>query len=158
MARLAASEDKSDASYKPAFTNRSVPAKKPPTRATRKQVTYKYESEEESEEESEAEIENQYGFGDAEVVEIEKKPVFTVFEAKGELENGLCIIRSLGGDKYELVNLSTVPRGLLGCEETGGMIKGDEERRGMFAIDKKNWEEAKVKAEMAVKSAGEKAL
>ena len=157
MARLASSKAESEAAYKPTVAKRRVQAKKRPTRETRKQVTYKYDSEEESEEEPEAEDEYHCDFEDAEVVEVENKPVFTVFKAKEELEGGLCIVRSLGGGKYELVNLNTVPRGLLGCEETGEMVKGNEDRRAMFAIDKKHWEEAIAKTEMAVKSAGEKA-
>jgi hypothetical protein len=157
MARRAVAKAKSEAAYKPTVAKPRVESKKRPTRATRKQVTYKYESEEESEAEPEVEDEDDYRFDDVEVVEVETKPVFTEFEAEGELEEGLCIVRSLGGGKYELVNLNTVPRSLLGSEETGEIIKGKEERRAMFAIDKEQWDEVIAKTEMAAKSAGQRA-
>jgi hypothetical protein len=157
MARRAAAKAKSEAAYKPTVAKSRVESKKRPTRATRKQVTYKYESEEESEAEPEVEDEDDYRFDDVEVVEVETKPVFTEFKAEGELEEGLCIVRSLGGGRYELVNLNTVPRSLLGSEETGEIIKGKEERRSMFAIDKEQWDEVIAKTEMAAKSAGERA-
>ncbi|KAE9370692.1 hypothetical protein N431DRAFT_546473 [Stipitochalara longipes BDJ] len=153
LARIAASKAKSEAAYKPTVAKPRVQAKKLPARATRKQAVYKYESEEESEEEPEAEDDYDYGFGEVEVVAVEKKPVFTEFEADEELEEGLCIVRSLGGGKYELVNLNTVPRALLGSEQTGDMIKGNDERRAMFTIDKEQWEEVIVKTELAAKSA-----
>jgi hypothetical protein len=154
--RVAASKAKKESTYRASSTKgtrNNVRAKKLPTRASRSTVSYKDESEEESEEVSEAD--DDYGFDDAtELVEVEKKPVFTVFDSETHLEEGLCVVRSLGGGKYELVNLDAIPRYHLASEETGITIKDIPERREMFTITKERWQEALVKIELAAKSAG----
>lgn len=152
-----AGQAKREPSYRTSLksaTKKTLEAKKLPPRTSRKQVTYNFESEEETEEEPEPEDDYGHAFGSVESEEAEDKPVFTEFEADEELEEGLCIVRSLGGGKYEIVNLNASSRGLLGSEETGSMIKGNEERREMFSISKEQWEEAMVKTELAAKSAG----
>ncbi len=155
--RVAASEAKKESTYRASSTKgtrNNVRAKKLPARASRSKVSYKDESEEESEEESNADDDG-FGFDDAtELVEVEKKPVFTVFESEAPLEEGLCVVRSLGGGKYELVNLDAVPRNYLASEEIGITIKNIPQRREMFTITKERWQEASVKIELAAKSAG----
>jgi hypothetical protein len=158
IGRVGASKAKNENSYRSSsktVAKEIIEIKKLPARASRKQVNYKEESEKESEVESEEDDEGDYGFGAVEVVEEAKKEVFAIFEAGTELEEGLCIVRSLGGGKYELVNLNTVPRGLIASEDTGNILKGDPERRQMFAINKEQWDEAILKTELAAKSAGE---
>jgi hypothetical protein len=158
IARIAASKAKNETWHRSssmAATKKNVQPKKLPARASRKQVSYKDESDEESEQESEVNDEDGYGFGCIEIVEEEEKEVFTTFETGEELKEGLCIVRSLGGGKYELVNLNTVPRSRLASENTGDILKGDPERRAMFTINKEQWNEAIVKTEMAANSAGE---
>ncbi|PMD54178.1 uncharacterized protein K444DRAFT_136978 [Hyaloscypha bicolor E] len=156
IGRVGASKAKNETPYRSSskrVAKEIIEIKKLPARASRKQVNYKEESEKESEVESEEDDEGDYGFGVVEVVEEVKKEVFATFEAGTELEEGLCIVRSLGGGKYELVNLNTVPRGLIASEDTGNILKGDPERRGMFAINKEQWDEAILKTELAAKSA-----
>jgi hypothetical protein len=154
--RVAPSKAKKESTYRASSTKgarNSVRAKRLPARASRSTVSYKDESEEESEEESEAD--DDYGSDDAiESVEVEKKPVFTVFESEAPLEEGLCVVRSLGGGKYELVNQDAIPRNHLASEDTGVTIKDIPERREMFAITQERWQEALVKIELAAKSAG----
>jgi len=131
IGRVRASKAKNENSYRSSsktVAKEIIEIKKLPARASRKQVNYKEESEKESEVESEEDDEGDYG---------------------------LCIVRSLGGGKYELVNLNTVPRGLIASEDTGNILKGDPERRQMFAINKEQWDEAILKSELAAKSAGE---
>lgn len=144
-------------------TTRNNDAKKRlPARASRAKVNYKDESE--SEEDLDADDEAVESAPDAEAVKLEqsaelvevvKKPIFTTFETNDPVEEGLCVIRSLGGGKYELVNLKNVPRFDIATEETGEVIKATPGRRDMLAIPPEQWEDAKVKAELAIKSAGE---
>jgi hypothetical protein len=157
--RVAASKAKKESTYRASSTKgtrNNERAKKLPARASRSKVSYKDESEEESEELSEDDDnDDDYSLDDTiEFLEVEKKPVFTVFESGATLEEGLCVVRSLGGGKYELVNLDAIPRNYIASEETGITIKNIPERREMFAITKERWEEASVKIELAAKSAG----
>jgi hypothetical protein len=155
--RARTSQAKSEASYRASLKSanmRNMQARKLPARTSRKEVAYTFESEEESEEESDPEDDYGHHFGPVESIRVEEKPVFTEIEVKEELEEGLCIVRSLGGGKYELVNLNATSRGLIGSEDIGDMIKGDEARREMFRISKEKWDEAIVKTELAAKSAG----
>lgn len=115
--------------------------------------------------------EDELGFGDSEddeaeeedtevveakkesMVEVEKKPIFTTFSTDDKLDEGICIIRNLGGGKYEIVNLKNVHRVEMGAEATGEIVKSISGRLEMLDIKEKDWEEANVKALMAVKSA-----
>jgi predicted nucleic acid-binding Zn-ribbon protein len=137
--------------------------KRLPARTSRSQVNYKDESESEAESDGETvdktdDLTNPFNAGNAvepvEAAVMEKKPIFTVFNADETLEEGLCVIRSLGGGMYELVNLKNAPRFDIATEETGEIIKTVPERRGMLDIPAEQWEAARVKAELAVRSAG----
>jgi predicted nucleic acid-binding Zn-ribbon protein len=120
-------------------------------RKAKEKAKNKYIEESEAESDEDAEVDEDE---DVEAVEAEKKPIFTVFNTDETLDEGLCVIRSLGEGKYELVNLEYAPRADIGTEETGGIIKAIPGRRDMLAIASEKWEDAKLKAELAVKSAG----
>lgn len=115
---------------------------------------YVEESEEEADEDIEVDENEDEDVEVVEGVEVEKKPIFTVFNADEKLDEGLCLIRSLGDGKYELVNLEYAPRADIATEETGEIIKAIPGRRDMLAITTEQWEDAKLKADLAVKSAG----
>ena len=80
-------------------------------------------------------------------------PAFETFTADITLQEGLSIVRSLGGGKYEIVNLKHVDPDLISSEETGRMIKEDPERLRNIGLDDKDWELAKFKCGQAVSSA-----
>ena len=85
-------------------------------------------------------------------------PVFTTFKTKAKLDNGLCLVRSLGGGNFEIVNLTTVADGALGSEETGNLIKNDAALMRMVDIEKKEWDDARIKCNQAVMSARKSCL
>jgi hypothetical protein len=91
--------------------------------------------------------------GAVEGVQVDKKPIFTVFRSENKLDEGICVIRSLGDGNYELVNLSNAHD--MAAEETGDIIKATPGRRDMLAIPSELWKDVQAKADMAVKSAGE---
>jgi hypothetical protein len=112
---------------------------------------------EKNEEESDEDIkvdENE----NVEVIEVEKTPIFTNFKADEKLDEGLCIIRSLGDGTYELVNLSNAPRADISTKATREVIKAIPGRREMLAISVEQWEDARLKADLAIKSAGRLSL
>lgn len=86
--------------------------------------------------------------------EVETKPIFTTFNTDEKLDEGICIIRALGGGKYEIVNMQDVSRVRLGAEATTNEIKDVPGRRDMFNIPLKEWEEVSFKAGLAVKNVG----
>jgi hypothetical protein len=132
---------------------KNVPFKNPTIANSNSKTTSKRKIHEESDEESEEDLETDDD--EDEVIEVEKKPIFTVFKSDEELDEGLCIVRSLGEGRYELVNLEHSHRFDLAKEETGEIIKAVPERRQMLAISAKQWEDVKVKTQMAVKNAGQ---
>jgi hypothetical protein len=139
-------------------TMRKAPAKKAAAKKAVVQVSKskaksKKKVHEESEEESEEGL-DAYEDEDK-AINVEEKRIFRVFKADENLDEGLCVIRSLGDRTYELVNLKNVPRVDMATEEMGEIIKAIPGRREMLAISVEQWEDAKLKAELAVKSAGE---
>ncbi|CAL3968007.1 unnamed protein product [Diplocarpon coronariae] len=83
----------------------------------------------------------------------EPKNIFQVVRVNKKLEDGLCLVRALGHGRYELVNLKNVNHDEISSEETGVMIKADEQRLNAFKLDKKEWDAAAFKCHMAVGSA-----
>ncbi|KAE8442390.1 hypothetical protein EG329_003406 [Mollisiaceae sp. DMI_Dod_QoI] len=81
------------------------------------------------------------------------RPVFETFESDKKLDPGLCIVRPLGGGKYEIVNLQHVDQQQLSSQETGLTIRHNEGRRGALTIEKEDWQMAILKCEQAIKSA-----
>lgn len=82
------------------------------------------------------------------------KPVFSTFKTNAKLEAGLCIVRSLGGSEFELVNLTTAADGALSSEEAGKMIASNPALLKMVDLDQKDWDDARVKCQQAVMAAG----
>ncbi|KAG4443272.1 hypothetical protein IFR05_001216 [Cadophora sp. M221] len=80
-------------------------------------------------------------------------PVFAVFKSTKKLPDGLCIVRALGGGRYEFVNLKEVDQDQFSSEETGAAIKANGGRRSILAVDDKEWEAAKFNCGQAVRSA-----
>lgn len=121
---------------------------KPKRKAKKPQYTYDSEDDFEDEDESDAEV--GYVSQDSEI-EIVEEDIFTTFTSDKDLGAGLCVIRNLGGGKYEIVNLNDVPRVFLGAEQSTEIVK---ERRDMFNIPAEQWVDAKFKASLAVQNAG----
>ncbi|KAH7317698.1 hypothetical protein BKA65DRAFT_381132, partial [Rhexocercosporidium sp. MPI-PUGE-AT-0058] len=69
------------------------------------------------------------------------------------LADGLCVVRALGGGRYEIVNLTDISQEQFSSEETGALIQADGGRRGILALDDKEWEAAKFNCGQAVRSA-----
>ncbi|KAK0111447.1 hypothetical protein ONS95_001806 [Cadophora gregata] len=80
-------------------------------------------------------------------------PVFEVFKTNKKLEDGLCVVRALGGSRYEIVNLKSVDTQQFSSEETGAIIKGNESRHNILDIGEKEWEAVKFTLGQAVRSA-----
>jgi hypothetical protein len=112
-------------------------------------------------EESEEEIES---IPVAEVAAVENEPVeavivappttvFEKFSTKTKLEEGICVVRPLGGGKYELVNLSKVDLQRLSSEEVGRQIKSTPELLNLLNVANNDWDQLKLKSGQAVASA-----
>ncbi len=86
-------------------------------------------------------------------VVVKPAPVFETFKTNKTLRDGLCVVRSLGGRKYELVNLNTVDGAAFSSEEIGSRIKNVPECLKLLQTTNENWEEVKLKVGQAVGSA-----
>lgn len=80
-------------------------------------------------------------------------PIFETFKSNKNLQDGLCVLRSLGGGKYELVNLSTVDGAAFSSEDIGNRIKRIPECLKLLQTTNENWDEVKLKVGQAVGSA-----
>ena len=85
----------------------------------------------------------------------EKKPgpVFETFKTNKKLDDGLCVVRALGGGRYEIVNLKNVDQEQFSSEEMGFVINNNDSRREVLDVDEKEWEAAKFTLGQAVRSA-----
>lgn len=85
----------------------------------------------------------------------EKKPgpVFETFKTNKTLEDGLCVVRALGGGRYEIVNLKNVDQEHFSSEEMGSVINSNDSRREALDVDEKEWDTAKFTLGQAVRSA-----
>jgi hypothetical protein len=88
-----------------------------------------------------------------EVIEEAPRPVFETFETDVTLQDGLSIVRSLGGGKYEIINLKHVDPEAITSAETGAVIKADKKLLKAMEIDDLEWQVAKFKVNQAVGSA-----
>jgi ATPase subunit of ABC transporter with duplicated ATPase domains len=88
-----------------------------------------------------------------EVIEEAPRPVFETFETDVTLQDGLSIVRSLGGGKYEIINLMHVDPDAITSAETGAVIKADKKLLKAMDIDDLEWQVAKFKVNQAVGSA-----
>ena len=87
------------------------------------------------------------------VVEEVPRPVFETFETDLKLQDALSIVRSLGGGKYEIINLKHVDPEAITSAETGAVIKADKKLLKAMEIDDLEWQVAKFKVNQAVASA-----
>ena len=85
----------------------------------------------------------------------EKKPgpVFETFKTNKKLEDGLCVVRALGGGRYEIVNLKNVDQEQFSSEEMGCVINNNDSRREVLDVGEREWEAAKFTLGQAVRSA-----
>jgi ATPase subunit of ABC transporter with duplicated ATPase domains len=91
---------------------------------------------------------------EGDVVPVLQKPVFETFTADIMLNEGLSIIRDIGGGKYEIMNLSAVDFTKLGSEEVGLQIKTNPGRFSMVTgLDVEKWDSAREKCLHAARSA-----
>jgi hypothetical protein len=88
-----------------------------------------------------------------EVIEEAPRPVFETFKTDVTLQDGLSIVRSLGGGKYEIINLKHVDPEAITSAETGAVIKADKKLLTVMNIDDLEWQVAKFKVNQAVGSA-----
>ncbi|KAL3420129.1 hypothetical protein PVAG01_08628 [Phlyctema vagabunda] len=79
--------------------------------------------------------------------------IFQTFRTEADLAQGLCVLRSLGGGLYEVVNLQKVSLPTVSSEEMGAVIRGNQDRRAALDINPKVWEEVQLKALQGVRSA-----
>ena len=77
--------------------------------------------------------------------------VFATFSTDVVLNEGLNIIRALGGGKYEIINLDTVSQNVIGSVEMAEIVKSVPERQAALGIDKKRWDAAILKCDIAVR-------
>jgi predicted nucleic acid-binding Zn-ribbon protein len=169
--RMAVSKYEQESTYKSASktaTKKNVPVKNLPARASKLQVNYKAGSDSEGESddivesadaivpgEADESVQAVKAAGAVEAVQVEKNPIFTVFRSENKLDEGICVIRSLGDGNYELVNLNNAHHSDMAAEKTGEIIKAVPGRRDMLAIPSELWNDVQAKAEIAIKSAGE---
>lgn len=77
--------------------------------------------------------------------------IFTTFSTDVNLKEGLSVVRSLGGGKYEIVSLDGVSQNVIGSNEAAELIKSVPERQNALDISKKQWDAAIVKCDVAVR-------
>jgi hypothetical protein len=137
---------------------KKISFKKRAVRRSKSQFASKNRVYEESDEETEDPKTNTDEDADEdadEVHQFEKKPIFKVFKSDEKLDEGLCVVRNLGNGIYELVNLDHTPQDDMAAEKMGEMIKAVPGRREMLSISVKQWEEVRLKVDLAGNSAGE---
>lgn len=93
------------------------------------------------------------------VVEEESIPVkptvvFATFSTNTELEQGLCVVRPLGGGEYEIVNLQKITAHDVTTPQMNEIFSSDEKKLAMFDVDEKSWKEAAFVCNQAVLGAG----
>ncbi|KAH7386289.1 hypothetical protein BKA64DRAFT_711519 [Cadophora sp. MPI-SDFR-AT-0126] len=103
-------------------------------------------------EEAEEEVVNTQEVNDV-VPEKKRGPVFETFKTNKKLVDGLCVVRALGGGRYEIVNLNNVDQQQFSSEEMGVFIENNESRRNILDVGEKEWEAAKFTLGQAVRSA-----
>lgn len=86
--------------------------------------------------------------------EITPADLFQTFTTDIKLQCGLNIVRSLGGDKYEVINLDFASANTIGSKEFAEFIKNVPERLAAMTIDKKQWDGAITKCSVAVRVTG----
>ena len=86
-------------------------------------------------------------------MEVEKlAAIFTAFSSNATIGEGLNLVRSLGGGKYEIVNLSTVPRDVISSKEASAMIQSVPARQDAFLKAMEEAESSLLKFIMAMRS------
>jgi hypothetical protein len=78
--------------------------------------------------------------------------VFQTFETDAKLQAGLCIIRPLGGGKYEIINMSRVNQEDISSKETGTLVNGNEPRFKAMNVSKEQWDTAAFKCGQVILS------
>jgi hypothetical protein len=86
------------------------------------------------------------------------RPVFETFTADIQLQEGLNIIRDLGGGKYEIVNLTAVDSNEFASEEIGRSIKSIPARLALINMSDGAWSTVKSKCHQAAMSASKHIL
>ncbi|TVY68928.1 hypothetical protein LSUE1_G004834 [Lachnellula suecica] len=87
------------------------------------------------------------------VIVAPPKPIFETFSTKTKLQSGICVVRELGGGKFELVNLSQVNLQSFSSEEIGRQIQKTPELLSLLDISKEDWRQLQLKSHQAVASA-----
>jgi hypothetical protein len=76
---------------------------------------------------------------------------FATFSTDTVLNEGLNVIRSVGGGKYEIINLDIVSQNVIGSVEMAKIVKSVPERQAALDIEKKRWDAAILKCDIAVR-------
>lgn len=86
--------------------------------------------------------------------EDDDTPVFQTFKSDVQLQDGLSVVRDLGGGRYEIVNLTTASVNRFASEKVGIEIQSDENRLAIIeGLDEKQWTTAKENCLQAKRSA-----
>lgn len=94
------------------------------------------------------------------VLKVEDPPIetaaeiFTILSTKAPLQAGLCIVRPLGGGRFELVSLDKVPQGMIGSEEAAELMQSVPERKAAMKISEGQWNSAKLKCDAVIRATG----
>lgn len=76
---------------------------------------------------------------------------FKIVSTDVQLGEGICNVRSLGGGRYEIINLNTVSQNAIGSVEMADLVKSVPERLASFDITKTQWDAAMLKCDVAVR-------
>ncbi|XMA14841.1 hypothetical protein WAI453_007632 [Rhynchosporium graminicola] len=80
-------------------------------------------------------------------------PFLQTFQSKKKLPDGLCIVRALGGGRYEVVPLKDVDLEVASAKENGALIESDAGLRSVLSITPEEWASAKWACDQAISSA-----
>jgi hypothetical protein len=77
--------------------------------------------------------------------------VLTTFSTDVILTSGLNVVRSLGGGKYEIVNLDTISQNVVGSNDFAALLTAVPERQAALTVSKVRWDAAILKCDVAVR-------
>jgi len=114
------------------------------------EILEQYEATDENDLDMVGDIEEIPRFEYIEHVPKDPSTIFQTFNTKTDLEPGLCAVRRLGRNKYEIVNLQSVTAFDLTTPAMTETLQNDENRLAMFAMDELQWKSAEFVCNQAV--------
>ena len=95
---------------------------------------------------------------DSKVATENPAEAFATFSTSVVLHDGLNVVRSLGGRKYEIISLDAISQNAVGSVEMAEIVRSIPARQAALDIDKKQWDAAMLKCNIAVRITSQRPL